>query len=240
MCQRMLINTVNKHCCLYSNQILYSFVQKLAFILISNALFFRRQRNLENTKQRRKLIQSLTYGPSHLILYWFRDTLPLVVFGQFIQLSYIYEIYFLVLFFIYFLLDIFFIYISNVIPFPSPPTLNAPIQYNSSCFEEGALPPIHPLLPPCPGIPLHWGIEPSHTKGLSSHLCPTKPSSALYVAGAMGPSIYSLVGGLVPGSSRSTGQFMFFLLWGCKPLQLLGSFLQLLHSGACAQFHEWL
>jgi hypothetical protein len=42
--------------------------------------------------------------------------------------------------------------------------------------------------------------------------------------------VYSLVGGLVPGSSGDTGWFiLLFLLWGCKPLQLLGSFLWLLH-----------
>jgi hypothetical protein len=38
--------------------------------------------------------------------------------------------------------------------------------------------------------------------------------------------VYSLVGGLVPGSSGCTGWFiLLFLLWGCKPLQLLESFL---------------
>ena len=57
---------------------------------------------------------------------------------------------------ILFLLAIFFIYISNVIPFHSFPSKNP-------------LPP--PLLPnaptpiPGPGIPLHWGIEPSQDQG---------------------------------------------------------------------------
>jgi hypothetical protein len=38
--------------------------------------------------------------------------------------------------------------------------------------------------------------------------------------------VYSLIGGLVPGSSRGTGWLtLLVLLWGCKPLQLLGSFL---------------
>jgi hypothetical protein len=37
--------------------------------------------------------------------------------------------------------------------------------------------------------------------------------------------VYSLVGGLVPGSSGDTGWFiLLFLLWNCKPLQLLGAF----------------
>jgi hypothetical protein len=38
--------------------------------------------------------------------------------------------------------------------------------------------------------------------------------------------VFSLIGGLVPGSSGGTGWFiLLFLLWGCKPLQLLGYFL---------------
>ena len=37
--------------------------------------------------------------------------------------------------------------------------------------------------------------------------------------------MYSLVGGLVPRSCGSTGWFILsFLLWGCKPFQLLGTF----------------
>jgi hypothetical protein len=42
--------------------------------------------------------------------------------------------------------------------------------------------------------------------------------------------VYSLVDGLVPGSSGVTGWFILFLLWGCKLLQLLQllQFLQLL------------
>jgi hypothetical protein len=31
-----------------------------------------------------------------------------------------------------------------------------------------------------------------------------------------------------------------FLLWGCKPLQLLGAFLLLLHWGPFAQSNVWL
>jgi hypothetical protein len=57
---------------------------------------------------------------------------------------------------IFLLLDIFFIYISNVIPFlgfPSENLLSPPLP--SPCSR------IHPLLLSCPGIPLHWGIKPS-------------------------------------------------------------------------------
>ena len=50
------------------------------------------------------------------------------------------------------------------------------------------------------------------------------PSSATYAAGALGPSM--LVGSLVPGSSgRSGWLILLFFLCGCKPLQLLQSFL---------------
>jgi hypothetical protein len=38
--------------------------------------------------------------------------------------------------------------------------------------------------------------------------------------------VYSLVDGLIPGSSVGTGWFiLLFLLWGCKSLQLFRSFL---------------
>ena len=37
-------------------------------------------------------------------------------------------------------------------PFPPPPASKRVLT--------------HPLLPPCPGIPLHWGIEPSQDQTL--------------------------------------------------------------------------
>jgi hypothetical protein len=49
------------------------------------------------------------------------------------------------IFFLFFLLDIFFIYISNAIP-KVPYTLPLPCS------------PTHPLLLVGPGIPLYWGI----------------------------------------------------------------------------------
>jgi hypothetical protein len=68
------------------------------------------------------------------------------------------ESYFAELFFFSLLIDIFFIYILNVIPFLGflsesypPPT--------SLCS------PTHPLSLPGPGIPLYWCIEPSHDQG---------------------------------------------------------------------------
>jgi hypothetical protein len=53
-----------------------------------------------------------------------------------------------------FLLDIFFIYISNAIP-------KAPYTFPTPCL------PTRPLLLPGPGIPLYWGIWTSEYKGAS-------------------------------------------------------------------------
>ena len=50
-------------------------------------------------------------------------------------------------------------------PLSSPP---------SPCFYQGAPPPTHPLLPPCPGMPLHWGIKPSQDQGSLLPLMPNK------------------------------------------------------------------
>jgi hypothetical protein len=61
----------------------------------------------------------------------------------------------------FFIIDIFFIYISNVIPFPSLPSENPPSPPHSPCS------PTYPLLLPGPDIPLYWGIEPSQDQGAS-------------------------------------------------------------------------
>jgi hypothetical protein len=54
-----------------------------------------------------------------------------------------------------FLLDIFFIYISNVTPFALFPSENLLFNSLSPCS------PTNPFPLPSPGIPLHWGIKPS-------------------------------------------------------------------------------
>jgi hypothetical protein len=65
----------------------------------------------------------------------------------------------LVIFDVIFLLEVFFIYISNAIPFPSflseNPLYSPPSPSSST----------HPLPLPCPGIPLYWGIESSQDQG---------------------------------------------------------------------------
>jgi hypothetical protein len=78
----------------------------------------------------------------------------------------------------------YFIYISNVIPFPGFPPAS-PLSYPPlPCFYEGAPPPNFPLLPHCPSIPLHWGIEPSQDQGPPFPLMPDKAPSA--------PAVFSI------------------------------------------------
>ena len=60
--------------------------------------------------------------------------------------------------FIY-LFDIFFIYISHIIPFPGSPSENSLSYPPFPCSTT------HLLLLPGPGIPLYWGIEPSQDQG---------------------------------------------------------------------------
>jgi hypothetical protein len=114
-----------------------------------------------------------------------------------------------------FLLDILFIYISNSLSHSPPNPLSHP---PSSCFYEGVPLSTHPLQPPCPHIPLHWGIKPSWDQG---PLLPLMPYIYSWSHGSL--HVYSLVGGLDSGSSGWL--ILLFFLRGCKPLQLLQSFL---------------
>ena len=87
--------------------------------------------------------------------------------------------------------------------------------------------PSHPLPPPSPGIPLHWGIKPSQDQGSLFSLVSDKAILCYKCSWSHGSfNVYSLVGGLVPRSSGGSGWLiLFFFLLGCKPLQLLQSFL---------------
>ena len=139
-------------------------------------------------------------------------------------------------------MDILSIYISYVIPFPDS-LPRTPVSHSLSlCFYEGAPTPTHSLPPHCPDILLHWGIEPSQDQGpLLSWMSRKAILCCICGWNLESLHVYSLVGGLVPGSSGGTGKFiLLFLLWGCKPLQLLVSFLWLLHWGPCAQSNGWL
>jgi hypothetical protein len=124
--------------------------------------------------------------------------------------------------YVFFLLVIFFIYISNVIPFPGFPSENPLSPPPSPCS------PTHPLLLLGPLYSLMTN------KAIFCYICSWSHWSH---------NVYSLVGGLVPGSSGwgCTGRFiLLFLLWDCKPLQLLGSLFYLLHWGPYAQSNRWM
>ena len=70
-------------------------------------------------------------------------------------------------------------------------------------------------------LPFIWGIEPSQDQGPLLPLMTNKAILCYICSWSHG----WLVGGLVPGSSGgSDWLILLFLLWGCKPLQLLQSF----------------
>jgi hypothetical protein len=114
-------------------------------------------------------------------------------------------------------------------PYPSP--LSHP---SSPCFCEGA-PPL--TYPPAPAfLPWHSPTL-GHRTSIGPRAPPTRPSFTTYMPKAMGPSMCTLW--LV---FQSLGGLSTLLLtpWGCKPPQLLKSFLYLLHLEPHAQSNGWL
>jgi hypothetical protein len=93
-------------------------------------------------------------------------------------------------------------------PFPdSPPETPYPIPHSLLLWGCSRT---HPLPSPHPGIPLHWGIEPSQDQGPPLSLMPNK-AILCYICG-WGHGllhVYSLVGGLVSGSSGGGGTLLF-------------------------------
>jgi hypothetical protein len=135
-------------------------------------------------------------------------------------------------------LDISFIYISIVFPFPGLPFGNPLSHPPSPCLCEIVPSPTHQFLSSCPGIPPHWGIEHPQTQGLllpltsnRAILCHTCAWSHVSLHG------YFLVGG--PGGLVGS-HCCFPPPWGCKPPQLLQSLLQLFHWEPRAQCNGWL
>jgi len=103
---------------------------------------------------------------------------------------------------------------------PSP----QPLLY----LYKDALLPIHPLQPQHPGIPLHWGNKPSQDQGPLLLLIPDNTILCYICSWSHGSlHVYSLVGGLVPGSSGVGGERVWLvdIVVDCKPLWLLHSFL---------------
>jgi hypothetical protein len=131
--------------------------------------------------------------------------------------------------FLFFFFDIFFIYVSNVILFPSfpAPPPRSPLSHSlSPCFYEGAPPPTSPLPPPRTSISLHWDIEPSLDQRPLLPLMPNKVILWYICSWSYGSLPVYLDSSLVPGSSGGSGWLiLLFFLWGCKQLQLLQSFL---------------
>jgi hypothetical protein len=82
--------------------------------------------------------------------------------------------------------DIFFIYISNVIPFPCFP-FEAPYPIISPPVHQ----PTHSAFSVL-AFPYTGALSLHRTKGLSFHWLLIRPSSATYVSGAMGPSMCTL------------------------------------------------
>jgi hypothetical protein len=78
----------------------------------------------------------------------------------------------------FFKLDVLFIYISNVIPFPNVPWATSLSHLALPCFHEGAPLPTYSLLPHYPSIPLLWDIKPLEDQETLLLLMPDKAPSA--------------------------------------------------------------
>jgi hypothetical protein len=129
------------------------------------------------------------------------------------------EHFFLFSFFFFLLLDIFFIYISKLSPFPVSHPHETPIP--SPCFKNAVSQHTHPLPLPC--IPLHWDMDPLQDQGPLLPLMTNKAILCYIFCWSHGSlHVYSLVGMLVLGSSEGSGWLIF--LWGCKPFQPFSSF----------------
>jgi hypothetical protein len=128
-------------------------------------------------------------------------------------------------------LDIFFIYISNVIPFPGLPSRNLLSHDPSHCLYESAPQPTNPFLCSCPGIPLYWGIEPPQAQETHLQLMSNKAILCHTCGWSYGSlHVYSLIGDPDTRSSRGSGRLTLLISpWGYKPPQLLQSLLQFLH-----------
>ena len=118
-----------------------------------------------------------------------------------------------------YLLDIFFIFISNVSPFQVS-TSETPYPIPPPPASMRVCP--HPLPSSCPDIPLHWGIEHPQTqepllplmsnKAILCHICSWSHGSF---------HVYSLVGGPVPEISWGSGLLTLFLPpWGTEEVRL--------------------
>jgi hypothetical protein len=145
-------------------------------------------------------------------------------------------------YYIFFIYWIFFSYISSVIHSPSLPSRNPIASCSHVCMRVLPHPPTHSLPPPCPGIPLQWGIEPPQDQGPLLPLISNKAILCHIHSWSHGSlHVYSLVGdpvlellGIWPVDTVAP----FTELQ--SPLDSFQSLLQLLHWGPCAHFNGWL
>ena len=116
--------------------------------------------------------------------------------------------------------------------FPLPKAQRFPTPPPTPCLSTRHIPTSPPPSPfPLLGLLLSLYL----TKDHSSNWCPSRPSSAAFLAGTMYTPWLMVQSLRVLGCLKS-----FFFPWGCKPLQLLQTTLQILHWRPQAQSNSWL
>jgi hypothetical protein len=131
-------------------------------------------------------------------------------------------------FFLKILLDILFIYISNVILFPGFPSGNPLSHPPFPCFYEGAHPLTHPLMSLCSGKEqnLLFSLMLGHPAFTGPRASSPDKAIFCYTFGWSHRSVhmYSLVGGLNPGSSGGGEGVLLFLMWVANPFSYFSPF----------------
>jgi len=136
--------------------------------------------------------------------------------------------------FFFFFFGLFLIHISNVISFSGFPSTNPLSHLLCGCSTTHP-----PLLPPHPGIPLPWGQGPALAGPRASPPIGAQQGHPLLHM-QLEPRVCPCVLFRWWFSPWSSGWLVLLFLWGCKILQLLPSFLQLLQWGPRSQFNVWL
>jgi hypothetical protein len=140
-----------------------------------------------------------------LLLYRTKDHHPRVDTTHDLMENRVY-VYFIFSICFYWILSLFTFQMLSPSPVPPPPR-NPPIPSPLPLASRREIPlPAHPLLPLYPQISLHWGIEPSQDQGtLLSSILDKAILYYIYSWSHGSCHVYSLVGGLVPGSSGEEG-----------------------------------
>jgi hypothetical protein len=147
--------------------------------------------------------------------------------GQVLRVQRRVKHFFSFLFFFYWIFSLFTFQMLS--PFlVSPPETPCPIYLPPASMRvlpPTTQPPSHPPLPSLPGIPPTLGHRAITGPRTSSPVDAQQGNPLLHMwLESWVPRVYSLVGGLVSGSSGGSGWLiLLFFLWGCKPFQLLQS-----------------